>query len=91
MRKFLLVALVASASACGTPGFTSAMRPGFDSDVQLEARCFSSGRDGEELDAKVREMYRQGYRLVYVSEYTSSARLGYPSTICFERPAQQRP
>ena len=90
MRALALLFLAVSVSACGSPAFTSAMRPGFGPDVPVEAACLSSGRDGDDLNDKVKEMYKQGYRLIYVSEYTSSMRLGYPSTLCFERPVQQR-
>lgn len=90
MRVFLLAALAVTVTACGTPAFTSSMRTSFAPDTNLEAACFATGRDGGDLDARVKEMYRQGFRLIYVSEYTSSGRFGFPSTLCFERPAQQR-
>lgn len=90
MRVTLLAALAAFLSACGTPAFTSSMRNSFAPEAALEAACFESGRDGGDLDARVKEMYRQGYRLIYISEYTSSTRFGFPSTLCFERPAPQR-
>lgn len=90
MRIALLTAAAFLASACGTPAFTSSMRTSFSPDTALEAACIEQDRDGGALDAKVKEMYRQGYRLIYVSEYTSSGRFGFPSTVCFERPAQSR-
>lgn len=90
MRVALLIVPALLASACGTPAFTSSMRTSFSPDTNLEATCLEQERDGSSLDANVKEMYRQGYRLIYVSEYTSSGRFGFPSTICFERPAQQR-
>lgn len=90
MRVLALVVAALSLSACGTPAFTSAMRTSFSPEVSVEASCLSAGREGDDLDAKVKDMYRQGYRLIYVSEYTSSARFGYPTTVCFERAAQRK-
>ncbi len=84
MRKVLLGLLFVS--GCGIPGFTSSMRDNhFPPNALLELKCENYGRDADELNDMGRKYYPQGYRLAYITEYTSSARPGYPSVACFER------
>ena len=71
-------------TACGTPAMTSSMRANFPADWRLEGDCLTLGRGS--IENEVRQRYAQGWRLAYISEYTSTARAGNPTVACFERP-----
>lgn len=81
--KYLLGLAVLFGSACGYPSFTSAMRTNFGPETRIESLCLRT--DGNEIDKAVREYTAQSWRLSYISEYTSSARKDFISTLCFER------
>jgi hypothetical protein len=84
---FSSVAAIALPS-CGYPAFAAAMRTnGYAPDVQLEGTCVMVDRT--QAKKVVQAQYAQGYRLVYVSEYTSTNRAGFPALFCFERPRSQ--
>jgi hypothetical protein len=79
-----LLFLALTLAACGTPAMTSSMRANFPPDWRLEGDCLTLGRGS--IENEVRARYQQGWRLAYVSEYTSTARFGNPTVACFERP-----
>lgn len=93
MKKLLPLVLL---SACGYPAFTSSMRDAhFPPGVPVEGKCVHAGRN--DIEQLAPQLYAQGWRLIYASEYTSTARPGFPSNYCFERaqfgggPPQQYP
>ena len=89
-KSFLFtVALVSlGMSACGYPALTSAMRSSpFPPDTVVETKCVHIDRDT--LSKRVVKFSEEGWRLVYASEYTSTARSDMPSIYCFERPAEK--
>jgi hypothetical protein len=76
--------LMLAVAGCGIPAFTSAMRSNFGPDARLEGLCEHTGRDS--IESMVEAHYKEGWRLAFVSEYTSSMQTGLPTVICFERP-----
>lgn len=89
MKSVLWFGTTAFLAGCGVPAFTSAIRPtSLPIDMKAEATCVRVGRDADEVDRSIKEHYANGYRLFYVSEYTSDARSGFPTNLCFERPAR---
>lgn len=83
-RNSFLVGLIVAAGGCGVPAFTSSMRsnvlpPG----AYAEGKCVHAGRD--DIEDILPKLYAEGWRLIYASEYTSTARPGFPSNYCFER------
>jgi len=74
-------------AGCGKPGYTSSMRTTFAPETPLELKCI------RHLDAKAgdfrdeaEQLYAQGWRLAYLSEYTSTGKTNFVFLGCFERP-----
>lgn len=87
MRTWLLwVPFSLLALGCGNPGYTSAMRTNFDGDVPIATHCFRYGdKESWRFAAHVDKLSEQGWRLAYVSEYTSTSRSKFFYTVCVER------
>jgi hypothetical protein len=51
---------------------------------RAQALCENAGRG--DIESIVETRYKEGWRLAFVSEYTSIMRPGFPTVICFERP-----
>jgi len=87
MQRLIAIAAMAVALvACGTPGMTSALRTNdFPPGSKVEAWCTEVQRDGDAYSKAMQRAYAQGWRLAYVSEYTSTQRSGIPAELCFER------
>jgi len=85
----MFAALVASMAGCGYPAFTSAMRPNFPADAKTETKCelveMNSSRDVVELNNVLTKYSPDGWRLVYLSEYTSTGITTFSNLVCFER------
>jgi hypothetical protein len=89
-RRLLAVAAIALPLAgCGTPAMTASMRSNFPPDWHLEAYCLTLGRGS--IADEMQRRYAEGWRVAYASEYTSTARFGNPTILCFERPNQAAP
>jgi hypothetical protein len=75
------------ASACGYPNYSMAMRQNtFPGDAVLEGTCNTyTSMDEEALARDVPNAYKNGYRLAFADEYTSSAKFGHEIVVCFER------
>jgi len=89
MKKLLLgVLLLASATGCQPANISAVMR-GPDHDyTAMETRCESTDmRVKSEMD-RVLEMY-DGWRVFYISEYTTGHKFGTDGVICFERPVRR--
>lgn len=82
MRKLLAVCALLGVS-CGYPAFTSALRSNFDSNTKVETSC--SRIDRKNIPEHVKNASPDGWRLAFVSEYTSTAKSDFPSLICMER------
>ena len=71
---------------CGTPGYTSSMRTNFTGDVPIRSACFRyKDKDGETFVNHMAELSEAGWRLAYVSEYTSTSKGKFVYTYCVER------
>ena len=81
----LMLAGVAMMSGCAPANIASAMR-GSDSENQyMETRCVAADmRDKAEMDRAFAQY--DGWRMVYLSEYTTGNRFGTAGVVCFERP-----
>jgi hypothetical protein len=77
------VAILLGACSCGYPAFTSALRTNFDGNSKIETSC--SRLERNDIPDTVSKATKDGWRLAYVSEYTSTATSSFPSLICFER------
>ncbi len=70
---------------CAPANIASVMR---DSDVNnqyMETRCVATDmRDKAEMDRAFAQY--DGWRMVYLSEYTTGNRFGTVGAVCFERP-----
>lgn len=75
------------ALGCGYPGYTSAMRVNYDGDVPIETTCYRYGdKENTKFTSQINELTKEGWRLAYVSEYTSTSRSKFYYTVCLERP-----
>ena len=85
---FALLALIAFISGCGYPAFTSAMRSNFPSDAKVEMKCelvvMDTTRDVVNLNTVLNKYSSDGWRLAYLSEYTSSGITSFSNVVCFE-------
>ena len=73
-------------AGCGTPSYTSAMRTNFQEDARLELKCIRNlDRRAGDFRKEAEELYRDGWRLAYMSEYTSSKKAKFSILTCFER------
>jgi hypothetical protein len=88
LRLFAAPALALALAGCGTPAMASAMRSNFPPDWHLESYCLTLGRGS--IADEMQKRYAEGWRIAYASEYTSTARFGNPTILCFERPFQRR-
>lgn len=88
-KMFAFVALVASLSGCGYPAFTSSIRPNFPPDAKVEMKCelieMNSSRDVVDLNTTFNKYSPDGWRLAYLSEYTSTGISTFSNLVCFER------
>lgn len=86
---FALFVIMVSISGCGYPAFTSSMRSNFPSDVKIQMRCVhietETSRDGSTLDKMLDKYSEEGWRLAYISEYTSTGITSFSNLICIER------
>ena len=71
---------------CGTPGYTSTMRTNFTGDVPITTHCFRyKDMTGDMFTNHVSQLSKTGWRLAYVSEYTSTSKSKFVYTYCVER------
>jgi len=83
----LTLAMLALMSGCGTPSYTSSLRTNFDAETPLELKCIRYlDRRAGDFREKAEELYREGWRIAYISEYTSSKKAKFALLGCFERP-----
>lgn len=87
IRVATIAGIALLSSSCGIPAFSSAMRSnGYAADVRLESRCKEVDRD--RIGGAIKRSYATGWRLSFVSQYTSSARGDISAIVCFERPVR---
>lgn len=74
-------------AGCGTPTYTSAMRTNFEDDTPLELTCIRNlDKRAGDFRKEAEDLYSDGWRLAYMSEYTSSKKAKFSLLACFERP-----
>lgn len=85
MKKLLFgILLLSTITGCQPAQITSVMR-GSDNNGSMMTRCESSDlRDVQEMK-EVMSRY-DGWRMIYVSEFTTGNRFGTVGVVCFERP-----
>ena len=87
MKRVLLGGLlgIGTLTGCQPAIISATMRDSDTTAVDLQTRCEPSDmRDVAEMQ-KVMSKY-DGWRLIYVSEYTTGNRFGTVGVLCFERP-----
>lgn len=90
MKRIWLALLLPAFSllgACGYPAMGVAMRSNYLGDARLESTCrVVESRSESDINAVVTRLYGEGWRMAAISDYTSTARSGFSTVICFERP-----
>jgi len=82
----LALGLLSALTGCSPANISSQMRDSSDNSNMM-TRC-------EEVDARsnseLEETFAKydGWRLIYVSEYTTGNKLGTSASVCFEKPVQ---
>lgn len=86
MKKILFgLLLLSAATGCQPAVISSALRDSNRENAAMETRCEPVDlRDASDLKS-VTSRY-DGWRMIYVSEYTTGNRFGTHGVICFERP-----
>lgn len=86
MKKLLPALLfMAVAAGCQPANISSAIRATDRENASMETRCEPCDmRDTAELKEALAKY--DGWRMVYISEYTTGNRFGTAGVICFERP-----
>ncbi|MEM7436100.1 MAG: hypothetical protein AAF436_13165 [Myxococcota bacterium] len=87
MRLLILfMALPVLMLGCGYPAYTSAMRTNFEGDVAIWTQCYRYGdKESVKFASHMDKLSKEGWRLAYVSEYTSTSRSKFYYTVCVER------
>jgi isoaspartyl peptidase/L-asparaginase-like protein (Ntn-hydrolase superfamily) len=81
----LMVASMVMASGCAPANIASVMRGSDSSNQYMETRCVATDmRDKADMDRAFAQY--DGWRMVYLSEYTTGNRFGTVGAVCFERP-----
>jgi hypothetical protein len=86
MKKIIFAVLILGAvTGCQPAIIASSMRASDRENGSMETRCETADmRDASEI--KQATVKYDGWRMVYVSEYTTGNRFGTVGVICFERP-----
>ena len=85
MKRLLSLGLVLTLTGCAGANITSQLRESGTTGTAMQTRCvdFSTDSDmNEEL-----EQY-DGWRMVYVSEYTTPNKASSAAVMCFEKPSK---
>jgi hypothetical protein len=86
--KFLsvpLLLIMGLLSGCAPANISSVMRESDGNNQYMQTRCaVADMRDKAEMD-RVFTQY-DGWRMIYLSEYTTGNRFGTVGAVCFERP-----
>ena len=86
MKKILCgILLLSTITGCQPANIAAVMRATDRENASMETRCEPSDmRDTSEM-SQVFSKY-DGWRMVYLSEFTTSNRVGTAGVVCFERP-----
>jgi len=86
MKKVLFSALALSTlTACQPANISAVMRASDHENASMQTRCEKTDmRDGSDMH-EVMAKY-DGWRMIYLSEFTTSNRVGTSAVVCFERP-----
>ena len=80
---FILAILVAILSACQPAIIESQLRE-TDMNARMVTRCVEIDmRDNAEMAAIMKQY--DGWRMIYISEYTTGNRIGTDAAVCFEK------
>jgi len=86
VKKVVLIGVLLGLGGCGYPAYASSMRTNFDGDVSIETACYRYGdKESAMFASHMKELTESGWRLAYVSEYTSTSRSKFYYTVCVER------
>lgn len=84
-RVVCAVLLLGMVTGCAPANISAVMRGADPANPNMETRCEPTDmRDAAEMN-RVLAKY-DGWRLVYVSEYTTGNRFGTSGVVCLERP-----
>jgi hypothetical protein len=86
MKKVLFgILLLSTITGCQPAIISSALRASDRENASMETRCEPTDMRSESEMKQVFSKY-DGWRMVYISEYTTGNRFGTVGVICFERP-----
>ena len=85
MKWFLLVASILFLTGCSGANVTSQMRESGEPGSSKMTRCVSVSTSSDDSVNQELKKY-DGWRMVYVSEYTTSNKANTAAVICFEKP-----
>ena len=86
MKKILCALLLLSTVlGCAPANISAVMRGSEHDNTSMETRCVPSDLRSESEMREVTQKF-DGWRLIYVSEFTTGNRFGTAGVFCFERP-----
>ena len=86
MKKIICGALLlATLTGCQPANISAVMRASDRENSSTETRCEESDMRSNSEMQQVLSKY-DGWRVIYISEYTTGHKLGTHGAICFERP-----
>jgi hypothetical protein len=85
MKKLLAITLAATLTGCAGANISSQIRDNGNTGPSMQTRCldFSTGSS----DSMNKELVKyDGWKLAYVSEYTTPNKSSTAAVMCFEKP-----
>ncbi len=85
MKKIMFIALLLmSVTGCQPANISAVMRGSDRENASMETRCEETDMRSNSEMQQVFSKY-DGWRLIYISEYTTGHKIGTHGAICFER------
>lgn len=86
VRTWIAMIALVGLGACGYPALSSSMRSNFPPEADVEMKCWELAERGKEgLNRMLSVGKKEGWKLAFISEYTSTAKTSFPTIVCFER------
>ncbi|MCB2166850.1 MAG: hypothetical protein KQI78_04245 [Deltaproteobacteria bacterium] len=85
MRKLIVVAMIFALCSCAGANISSQVRESGEPGSSMMLRCFDYMTGNEALVNSMLKQY-DGWKLVYVSEYTTDNKTTTSCVMCFEKP-----
>ena len=86
MKVIFLVGVMVFVVGCAPANITSQVRPSAEPGFAKITRCVDFRTGNEQITDTILQKY-DGWRMVYVSEYTTGNKVTTSMVMCFEKPA----